>query len=111
MFSTVFVILASVFSFPIPRASIVTTIPVHNINKNYTPIKTNSILFIKENDDADDDAEDDPVEKFADFMGFEKGEKWKAVRYTVYALAGGYCVAEFVEKLGVDLSDPFRWLT
>ena len=56
------------------------------------------------------EAEDpnDPVAKFAAFMGFEPNEKWKAVRYTVYALAIGYLGSELVDQIGADFNNPFR---
>ena len=39
-----------------------------------------------------------PLENYAEYMGFEPEEKWKAVRYTVYALATGYMMAENVQN-------------
>jgi len=33
-----------------------------------------------------------------------------SLRYSVYALAGGYCVAELVEKMGNEMHNPFGGL-
>ncbi len=56
------------------------------------------------------EAEDpnDPVAKFAAFMGFETHEKWKAVRYSAYALVIGYLGSELIDQIGADFNNPFR---
>ena len=51
---------------------------------------------------------DDILIKFSEFMGFSSKEKWKAVRYTIYALAIGYCTGDLIDKIGQDFSNPFR---
>ncbi len=50
----------------------------------------------------------DPVTKFAAFMGFEPEEKWKAVRYSIYALAIGYLASELGDQVLADWNNPFR---
>ena len=37
-----------------------------------------------------------PLERVAVYMGYEPKEKWKAIRYTAYALAAGYMMSETV---------------
>lgn len=49
----------------------------------------------------------DPLESFAKFMGFEKKEKWKSVRYSAYALLGGYLISEKSQAFLEMLKDPF----
>ena len=50
---------------------------------------------------------DDLVEKFAQLMGFESYEKWKAVRFTIYALVAGYLLADLKDEIVANLNNPF----
>lgn len=50
----------------------------------------------------------DPVEKYAELVGFEKEEKWKAVRYTVYYYAGFSLLGELYNKYIEHSNNPFN---
>ena len=50
----------------------------------------------------------DPVEKYAEFVGFKKDEKWKAVRYTVYYYAGFSILGELYNKYIEYSNNPFN---
>ena len=50
---------------------------------------------------------DDLVEKFAQLMGFESYEKWKAVRFTIYALVAGYLLGDLKDEIVANLNNPF----
>ena len=69
-------------------------------------------LFVKNNDQEDDNNDNsdnnDIVVKFAEFMGFGPKEKWKAVRYTVYAFTIGYLGSELGRQILEDFSNPFK---
>jgi len=45
--------------------------------------------------------------KMAEFMGFESDEKWKAVRYTIYALVGGYLLGDVKDQIFDHFTNPF----
>ena len=105
----------------------------HFTNTITTKINTNNKLYLKKDDDPDDiedsgfldyfnnnkkdkieklgwttkNDEDDLVEKFAQLMGFESYEKWKAVRYTIYALVAGYLLADLKDEIIANFNNPF----
>ena len=88
------------------------TIEIQHIG-NWTVNTKNSVrdsrLFVKNNDQEDDNNDnDDIVVKFAEFMGFGPKEKWKAVRYTVYAFTIGYLGSELGRQILEDFSNPFK---
>ena len=61
--------------------------PSTNVRTRLIPNNKNLIFVSPNNNDEDDEKNEDKfdlVEKYASFVGFEKEEKWKAVRYTVY---------------------------
>ena len=55
----------------------------------------------------DENNKDDLVEKFAQLMGFESYEKWKAVRYTIYALVAGYLLGDVRDQVFEHFTNPF----
>lgn len=119
----------SVYSFITPKS--------HFTNTITTKINTNNKLYLKRDDDKDDpddiedsgfldyfnnnkkenieklgwktteNNKDDLVEKFAQLMGFESYEKWKAVRFTIYALVAGYLLADLKDEIVANLNNPF----
>ena len=119
----------SVYSFITPKS--------HFTNTITTKINTNNKLYLKKDDDKDDpddiedsgfldyfnnnkkenieklgwktteNNKDDLVEKFAQLMGFESYEKWKAVRFTIYALVAGYLLADLKDEIVANLNNPF----
>jgi len=41
----------------------------------------------------------DLVEKYSNWFGiFPKEKKWKSIRFTIYSICAGYCLAEGVDK-------------
>jgi len=56
----------------------------------------------------DDDDKFDPIGKYAELMGFEPEEKWKAVRYTAYYWAGFEVLSEVYDKLQDYMHNPFH---
>ena len=56
----------------------------------------------------DDDEKFDPIGKYAELMGFESEEKWKAVRYTAYYWAGFEVLSEVYDKLQDYMHNPFH---
>jgi len=49
-----------------------------------------------------------PLENYAEYMGFGPAEKWKAVRYSVYAMAVGYLLSETLDIVSRPLTEyPF----
>ena len=109
----------------------------HFTNTITTKINTNNKLYLKRDDDKDDpddiedsgfldyfnnnkkenieklgwktteNNKDELVEKFAQLMGFESYEKWKAVRFTIYALVAGYLLADLKDEIVANLNNPF----
>lgn len=78
----------------------------------------NTKLYAKNShdDDKDNDNEKDPIErlgwkknnndndddllaKYAEWFGFPSDQKWRAIRYTFYAMLGGYLLGEAGDKL------------
>ena len=55
----------------------------------------------------DENNKDDLVEKFAQLMGFESYEKWKAVRFTIYALVAGYLLGDVRDQVFDHFTNPF----
>ena len=126
----------SVYSFITPKSYHINTITTKiNTNNNKLYFKENNDDDKDDPDDIEDsgfldffsnnrekeinklgwksdnnDEDNDPVVKFAEFMGFERNEKWKAVRYTIYALVGGYIFSELAHQIGEDISNPFKGL-
>ena len=49
----------------------------------------------KNNNDNDDDL----LAKYAEWFGFPSDQKWRAIRYTFYAMLGGYLLGEAGDKL------------
>jgi len=75
----------------------------------------NTKLYAKNSDD-DKDNDNDPIErlgwkkndigndddllaKYAEWFGFPSDQKWRAIRYTFYAMLGGYLLGEAGDKL------------
>tara|TARA_X000001036_G_C20644082_1_gene792305 strand:- start:1382 stop:1669 length:288 start_codon:yes stop_codon:yes gene_type:complete len=50
----------------------------------------------------------DPVEKYAEFVGFEPEKKWKAVRYTLYYWAGFEVLSEAFNRWREYNNNPFH---
>lgn len=85
--------------FPFYVSALISSVGVKRLRENRISVvsatnKTLSGFFFPPEERAE---EQGPVEKFANFMGFEPEEKWKAVRYTAYAMAGGYMLSETVQ--------------
>ena len=80
----------------------------------------NTKLYAKKSDDddkdKDKDKDKDPIErlgwkknevdnnddllaKYAEWFGFPSDQKWRAIRYTFYAMLGGYLLGEAGDKL------------
>lgn len=76
----------------------------------------NTKLYAKNSDDDDKDKDKDPIErlgwkkndndkdddllaKYAEWFGFPSDQKWRAIRYTFYAMLGGYLLGEAGDKL------------
>ena len=76
----------------------------------------NTKLYAKNSDDNDNDNDKDPIErlgwkkndidnnddllaKYAEWFGFPSDQKWRAIRYTFYAMLGGYLLGEAGDKL------------
>ena len=77
----------------------------------------NTKLYAKNSDDdKDKDKDKDPIErlgwkkndidnnddllaKYAEWFGFPSDQKWRAIRYTFYAMLGGYLLGEAGDKL------------
>ena len=80
----------------------------------------NTKLYAKNSDDNDNDNDNDndkdPIErlgwkkndidnnddllaKYAEWFGFPSDQKWRAIRYTFYAMLGGYLLGEAGDKL------------
>ena len=80
----------------------------YNECKNYVPPK----LLAKNNEDNEHDEETDqfpdPVEMYASFVGFEKEEKWKSVRYTLYYFAAFSLLGDIANKIYQDMNNPFN---
>lgn len=55
-----------------------------------------------------DDQFPDPVEMYASFVGFEKEEKWKSVRYTAYYFAAFSLLGDLANKIYQDMNNPFN---
>tara|TARA_B100001094_G_C17939053_1_gene674597 strand:+ start:479 stop:787 length:309 start_codon:yes stop_codon:yes gene_type:complete len=73
--------------------------------KNYMPPK----LLAKNNDDHEENEPfPDPVEIYASFVGFEKEEKWKSVRYTAYYFAAFSLLGDLLNKIQQDMNNPFN---
>ena len=49
--------------------------------------------------DNDNDNDDDLLAKYAEWFGFPSDQKWRAIRYTFYAMLGGYLLGEAGDKL------------
>jgi len=47
----------------------------------------------------DNDKDDDLLAKYAEWFGFPSDQKWRAIRYTFYAMLGGYLLGEAGDKL------------
>ena len=47
----------------------------------------------------DNDNDDDLLAKYAEWFGFPSDQKWRAIRYTFYAMLGGYLLGEAGDKL------------
>ena len=47
----------------------------------------------------DIDNNDDLLAKYAEWFGFPSDQKWRAIRYTFYAMLGGYLLGEAGDKL------------
>ena len=62
-------------------------------NKDKDPIER---LGWKKNDI---DNNDDLLAKYAEWFGFPSDQKWRAIRYTFYAMLGGYLLGEAGDKL------------
>ena len=62
-------------------------------NKDKDPIER---LGWKKNDIDNDD---DLLAKYAEWFGFPSDQKWRAIRYTIYAMLGGYLLGEAGDKL------------
>ena len=45
------------------------------------------------------DNNDDLLAKYAEWFGFPSDQKWRAIRYTFYAMLGGYLLGEAGDKL------------
>ena len=60
------------------------------------------------NDDDKNKGGFDPVGKYAELMGFEPEEKWKAIRYTAYYWAGFEIISESYDKLQTWSHNPFH---
>ena len=45
------------------------------------------------------DNDDDLLAKYAEWFGFPPDQKWRAIRYTFYAMLGGYLLGEAGDKL------------
>ena len=45
------------------------------------------------------DKDDDLLAKYAEWFGFPPDQKWRAIRYTFYAMLGGYLLGEAGDKL------------
>lgn len=65
-------------------------------------------LSAKNEDDEGDDQFPDPVEMYASFVGFEKEEKWKSVRYTAYYFAAFSLLGDLANKIYQDMNNPFN---
>ena len=70
-------------------------------DENFVMKKIKKLGWTTKND------EDDLVEKFAQLMGFESYEKWKAVRYTIYALVAGYLLGDVRDQVFEHFTNPF----
>lgn len=62
-------------------------------NKDKDPIER---LGWKKNDI---DNNDDLLAKYAEWFGFPSDQKWRAIRYTFYAMLGGYLLGDAGDKL------------
>ncbi len=85
--------------------------PSTNVRTRLIPNNKNLIFVTPNNNDEDDEKNEDKfdlVEKYASFVGFEKEEKWKAVRYTVYYYAGFSLLGELYNKWLENANNPFN---
>ena len=78
----------------------------NNGYQNYVVLP--KLLARKDEDEENDHLPKDPIEMYASFVGFEKKEKWKSVRYTVYYFAAFTLLGDFLNKIQEDMNNPFN---
>ena len=69
---------------------------------------TSPLFFVDPPEEPPPENNFDPVEKYAEFVGFEPEEKWKAVRYTAYYWAGFVVVGDIIKKMLENNNNPFN---
>ena len=72
-----------------------------NENRGHESRSIHMVLKSKNNTEIMEDFEKDIIEEYSNWFGmFPPTQKWKSVRFTIYAIVAGHSLAEFMQYIG-----------